>query len=272
MKRLLWISDAHLDHLSPRARRAWFDMICTNRADMLLLGGDLTVAPLLTDTLRKIAGSFGGKVVFVAGNHDYYGADTSGIRAALAKTDEVIAFEPGCRTGPLLLEPDVFLCGSGGWGDARAGTASDPVMTLPDETLIADLGARKLATRLGQFGCLSARHLHWQLNMIPPAARHVIILAHVPPWPEATWHEGHPSFEAAQSRFCWEFGGRTIRRFARNRPKARFTVFCGHTHGGGVWKNGNITCHTAAACYGVVMPNAMINAGRRVSVRRLDLK
>jgi hypothetical protein len=117
-------------------------------------------------------------VVFVAGNHDYYGADTSGLRAALAKIDDLISFEPGCQTDPLLLGPDVFLCGSGGWGDARAGTATDPVMPLPDETLIADLGARKLAIRLGQFGCLSARHLLRQLNKIPPAAQRVIILTH----------------------------------------------------------------------------------------------
>ena len=191
---------------------------------------------------------------------------------ALAKIDGLIAFEPGCRTASLLLEPDVFVCGSGGWGDARAGTATEPVMPLCDETLIADLGARKLATRLGQFGCLSARHLLQQLNKIPPTARHVIILAHVPPWPEATWHDGHPSFEAAQARFCWEYGGRTISRFARNRPRTRFTVLCGHTHGGGIWKSQNITCHTAASCYGVVMPNAAISIGCRFNVRRLDLE
>ena len=272
MKRLLWISDAHLDHLSPRAGRVWFDMIGSSSADMLLLGGDVTVAPLLTDILRKIAGSFGGTVIFVAGNHDYYGGDTSGIRATLAKIGGVIAFEPGCQTEPLLLEPDVFLCGSGGWGDARAGTATDPVMPLGDETLIADLGARKLAIRLGQFGCASARHLLRQLNKIPQTARHVIILTHVPPWPEATWHAGHPTFEAAQARFCWEYGGRTIRRFAWSRPKIRITVLCGHTHGGGVWKSANITCHTAASCYRVVMPNAVISIGRRINVRRLDLK
>lgn len=232
----------------------------------------MTVGPHLTDTLRNIVGSFGGRVVFVAGNHDYYGADTSGVRAALAKIDDLISFEPGCRTDPILLEPGVFLCGSGGWGDALAGTATDPIMPLPDEILIADLGARKLAIRLGQFGCLSARHLLRQLNVISPTAQRVIILTHVPPWPEATWHGGHPSFEAAQSRFCWEFGGRTIRRFARSRPKTRVTVLCGHTHGGGVWKSENITCHTAAACYGVVMPNAVISIGRRINVRRLDLK
>ncbi|MFZ4778649.1 MAG: metallophosphoesterase family protein [Terrimicrobiaceae bacterium] len=272
MKRLLWISDAHLDHLSPRARRAWFDVIEGSNADMLLLGGDLTVAPLLTSTLRKIVGSFGGEVLFVAGNHDYYGGDTSGVRAALSKTDGVIAFEPGCRTEPLPLESDVFLCGSGGWGDAQAGTASEPVMPLCDETFIADLGERKLATRLGQFGCLSARHLLRQLNMIPPTARHVIILTHVPPWAEATWHGGHPAYEAAQARYCWEYGGRTIRRFARSRQETRFTVLCGHTHSGGTWKSGNIICHTAASCYRVVMPNAVIRVGRRINVRRLDLK
>lgn len=272
MKRLLWISDAHLDHLSPRAGRGWFEMVGSSEADMLLIGGDLTVAPLLTDALQKIACRFAGTVVFVAGNHDYYGADTSKIRAALAEIDDVITFEPGCRAEPLLLGPDTFLCGSGGWGDARAGRITDQIMPLPDEAHITDLCTRNLSLRLGQLGCLSARHLLRQLTMVPPTARHVIILTHVPPWAEATWQSGHPSFEEAQARFCWEFGGRTIRRFARNRPETRFTVLCGHSHGGGVWISRNITCHTAASCYGVVMTNALISVGRRTTVRRLDLK
>jgi predicted phosphohydrolase len=96
-------------------------MVGSSNADMLLLGGDVTVAPLLIETLQKIATAFNGRLVFVAGNHDYYGSNTSVIRTALAKLNGVIAFEPGCRIEPLLLEPDVFLCGSGGWGDAQAG-------------------------------------------------------------------------------------------------------------------------------------------------------
>jgi hypothetical protein len=34
MKRLLWITDAHLDHLSDMAADAWFEMLGKSRAAM----------------------------------------------------------------------------------------------------------------------------------------------------------------------------------------------------------------------------------------------
>jgi hypothetical protein len=40
MSTLLWITDAHLEHLSATIAQAWFEKLQSTRADMLLLGGD----------------------------------------------------------------------------------------------------------------------------------------------------------------------------------------------------------------------------------------
>lgn len=45
---------------------------------------------------------------------------------------------------------------------------------------------------------------------------------------------------------------------------------CGHTHSDGIWKNRNITCHTAASAYGRIDHSGMITLGETVSFRRTD--
>ena len=246
-------------------------MLAESKADTLLLGGDLTIARHFSGTIAKIRMAFPGNVVLVAGNHDYYGSGIDDFREKLKEIDGVIAFEPGCQTEPLALGLGIYLCGSGGWGDARAGVGDASAMALSDEIFIPDLSSRrKLTVRLQQLGCVSARHLLRQFHKIPAQAKHVLILTHVPPWPEATWHEGHPLTAEALPRFCWLVGGNAISRFAKTRPETRVTVLCGHTHGGGIWKHRNIVCHKAVSCYGAALHNATITVGRGLRLRRLE--
>ena len=84
MKRLLWITDAHLDHLSDVMEDAWFEKLANTKADMLLLGGDTANARIFSRMLGRIQEVFPKKVVLVAGNHDYYHTSISDFRAKLA--------------------------------------------------------------------------------------------------------------------------------------------------------------------------------------------
>ena len=84
MKNLLWITDAHMDHLSDTVENAWFEKLAKSRADMLLLGGDTANARIFSRVLGRIEEVFPGKVALVAGNHDYYHASISDFRAKLA--------------------------------------------------------------------------------------------------------------------------------------------------------------------------------------------
>ena len=272
MKSLLWITDAHLDHLSDTAEDAWFEKLGKTQADMLLLGGDTANARIFSRMLGRIEEVFSGKVALVAGNHDYYHTSIIDFRAKLAglQRSGVIVFEPGCQSKPIQLAESVYLCGSGGWGDASAGYADAAGMALNDENLIAELRTGNLTTRLRELGKESAKHLQKQLAAVPEGACCVIVLTHVPPWPETSWHEGRHSDAMALPRFCWQAGGKVISQAAERMPQTRFIVLCGHTHSDGICKNANITCHTAGSAYGRIDHSGMIALGKTVSFRKID--
>lgn len=272
MKRLLWITDAHLDHLSDSAEDAWFEKLGKTHADVLLLGGDTANARVFSRMLGRIEEVFSGVVALVAGNHDYYHTSISDFRAKLSglQRSGVIVFEPGCQSTPIRLTERVYLCGSGGWGDATAGYADAAGMALNDENLIAELRTGNLTARLRELGKESAKHLQTQLKAVPEGTSCVIVLTHVPPWPEASWHEGRNSDAMALPRFCWQAGGRVISQAAELMPQTRFIVLCGHTHSDGLWKSGNIDCHTAGSAYGRIDHSGLITIGRKVSVQLPD--
>jgi predicted phosphohydrolase len=270
MKSLLWITDAHLDHLSDTVEDAWFEKLEKTKSDMLLLGGDTANSRVFLRMLGRIEEVFPGKVALVAGNHDYYHTSISEFRTKLAELQRtgVIVFEPGCQSKPLQLAEGVYLCGSGGWGDT--GCADAAGMELNDEHLIAELRTGNLTARLRELGKESAEHLQQQFAAVPEGSSCVIVLTHVPPWPEATWHEGRNSDALALPRFCWQAGGNVISQAAERMPQTRFIVLCGHTHSDGIWKKGNMTCHTAGSAYGRIDHSGMITLGKTVSFRELD--
>jgi 3',5'-cyclic-AMP phosphodiesterase len=273
MKNLLWITDAHLDHHSEKVEAAWFDKLTKSQADMLLLGGDIANSRIFSRLLARIENSFQGKVALVAGNHDYYHTSVSDFRTTLAHHQRTgtIIFEPGCQTTPIKLSDCVYLCGSGGWGDAIAGCANALAMELNDEHLIEELKmARNLTTKLRELGNESAAHLDTQLAAVPEGATCLIILTHVPPWPEACWHEGRRSDAYALPRFCWQSGGNVITQAAARMPNTKFIILCGHTHSDGIWKSGNITCHTAGSAYGRIDHSGLIGLGEVISVNEID--
>jgi hypothetical protein len=215
---------------------------------------------------------FPGKIALVAGNHDYYHTSIAEFRSELAALQRkgVVVFEPGGQSEPLQLADGVYLCGSGGWGDASAGCADATKMELNDEHLITELRTRNLTARLRELGKESAEHLQKQLAAVPEDASCVIVLTHVPPRPEATWHEGRNSDALALPRFCWQAGGHVITQAAERMPQTQWLILCGHTHSDGIWKNGNITCHTAGSSYGRIDHSGMINLGETVSVGKID--
>ncbi len=272
MKKLLWITDAHLEHLSQSGESAWFQKLAEAKADMLLLGGDTANSRIFSRMLRRIQDVFRGKIALVAGNHDYYHSSIAEFRSELACLQRAgaLVFEPNCQSEPLEIAEGVYLCGSGGWGDATAGSGNANEMPLNDENFIAELKTRNLSDRLRELGKESAMHLGSQLASVPDVATSVIILTHVPPWPEACWHEGRRSDSYALPRFCWQAGGNVIFETSNKMPQTKFIVLCGHTHSDGVWQNGNITCHTAGSDYGRVAHSGMINIENTVSFQEID--
>lgn len=240
---------------------------------MLLLGGDLADSRVFFELFGRIREAFAKPIALVAGNHDYYHSSIARFRPELVEllAHGVIVWEPGCHSLPVRIEESVYLCGSGGWGDCTAGFAKSSGMALNDEYCIEELRlAPDLTLLLRDLGHESANHLQAQLDVIPTDAKSVIILTHVPPWPEACWHQGRRSDFLALPRFCWQTGGQVISQAAARMPQTRFLVLCGHTHSEGFWESENITCHTAGAVYGEIRLAGMVEIDQTIRVKKLN--
>lgn len=152
------------------------------------------------------------------------------------------------------LGADLALVGDDGWGDAGFGNAASTPVELNDFHLIEDLaglGRAELVGRLNALGAESAARLAPKLAQAAAARGEVIVVTHVPPFWEASWHEGRPSNADWVPWFACRATGEVVLACAREHPATGFTVLCGHTHGAGTWQAApNLTVHTAGARYG----------------------
>lgn len=261
---LVWATDIHLDAADPDRAMAFFDAVKASGGDCLLLGGDMSNAVSLTEDLTLLADVVNQPVYFVLGNHDYYGGSIKGIRKlAEGLKSAGLFWLPAC--GCVELAEGVGLVGNGGWGDARNGNHEKSSVMLMDYFVISDLQEvydtenddmtlrpqQALKGKLRALGRESAEDLRPHLLEAAIRFRQVIILTHVPPFPEAAWHEGAPSVADWLPGFSCRAMGEELYRVAGEHPDVAFTVLCGHTHGDGLARiRPNLVVHTQGAEYG----------------------
>lgn len=232
--RLAWATDLHLNFVSEAHAIRLCGRMLEAGVDGLLLGGDLTEAPLLEPCLTLLEKHLGLPIWFVLGNHDYYGGSIGEVRARLGVfprfTDHLHYLSAG---GVVRLSEHTALVGHDGWGDCRSGNAESSRVLLNDFLHIAELaglspGARRLALqRLGQ---AAAEHIDNLLGQALAQAAHVVVLTHVPPFPEACVYDGQKSGEDWLPYFCNAAVGPILLKHARAHPDRRILVLAGHTH------------------------------------------
>jgi predicted phosphodiesterase len=235
--RLGWLSDIHLDAAPERTRAAFLRELAATRVDAWLLGGDIDIAPYLVRALRDIKSALSDPVYFVLGNHDFYGASIASVR------DDVRSAAGSCGnlvwlTGadPVALDGEVALVGDDGWGDGRFGDPHGSTLELTDFYAIRDLVGLSREDRiraLNRLGDECAARLAPKLRAAANMRHHVVVLTHVPPFREATWHEGRISDDHGLPWFSCKAVGDVILEAARDNPTCDFLVLCGHTHSGG---------------------------------------
>jgi hypothetical protein len=104
---------------------------------------------------------------------------------------------------------------------------------------------------LNQLGDESAQRIQPKLEEAARLRENVVVLLHVPPFREATWHEGQVSFDAWLPWFSCKAVGDVILSCAVSHPQTSFLVLCGHSHGAGVCSPlPNVKVLTAGAEYG----------------------
>lgn len=261
---MAWATDIHLDFLDRVQRRAFAEGLRAEGYTGLLVTGDLSDARRLAQHLTELADTLAMPVWFVLGNHDYYHGAVATVREAVRA---LCAAHPQLRylhgAGVVSLAPDVALVGVDGWGDARCGAYDTTGVLLNDFRLIADVAWRALPERnavLRSLGDESAAALDTDLGEALRSHSRVVVATHVPPFAEATWHEGKLSDPDWLPYFTCAAVGEVLLRHAAANPQRRIDVYCGHTHSPGLARlRNNLVVHTGGARYGAPAAAGKVN-------------
>jgi len=195
----------------------------------------------------------------VLGNHDFYWGRFAEVRAAareISRSSRWLRWLPDA--GPVELSAATALVGHDGWADGRNGSAAASRKILNDHLQIGDF--RDLAPRPGSFergdglawweahfalqeerftllrrlGEEAAAELRSHLMAALERRRNILVLTHVPPFPEATWFRGALADDESLPHCSCRAIGDLLLEVMRTWPDRRMTVLCGHTHGQGV--------------------------------------
>ena len=255
MKRMLWLTDIHLNFLAPRQTDEFLSSVADQRPEFVLLGGDIGEAPNVAGLLERIARRISAPIYFVLGNHDYYYGSIERVREKVAdlcgRQRNLTFLTTG---GAISLTDRTGLCGHDGWADARLGDYERSLVMMNDYRLIEELAAVNKRDRwplLKAMGDSAARHIEQVLPAALADHEHVYLLTHVPPLREACWYQGQTSNDEWLPHFTCLAVGQAILRIMRDHPQRRLTVLCGHTHSPGETQPlANVTIITGGAEYG----------------------
>ena len=235
---LAWLTDLHLNFVTRRTLQRFVEEVADSKPDAVLLGGDVGEAGTVVGFLERLAHAWQVPIYFVLGNHDFYHGSIRQVHAEIdALTQRVPTLVYLSETKPILLPGGTLLVGTDGWGDGGYGNAVGTHVRLNDFMLIkevqATLPSAEQRSLLAELGRRSAAQLQKSLSAGIEQAEQVICLTHVPPFREATWHEGKISDDQWLPWFCCRATGEVLRETMAAHPDKRMLVLCGHTHSEG---------------------------------------
>jgi 3',5'-cyclic-AMP phosphodiesterase len=237
MKRLAWLTDVHLNFVTPRHVDDLCRAVRDLGADAVLLGGDIAEAPDVREHLERLDARLGLPIHFVLGNHDFYGGSITSVRseiAALYARITRLCWLP--QAGVVELTPATGLVGHDGWADGRFGDYARSGVLLNDYRLIeefAGLDKQGRLARLRALGDEAAAHFRAVLPEALGRFPHVLVLTHVPPFREACWHRGRISDDDWLPHFSCRAVGEVLAEAMAAHPPSEMTALCGHTHSPG---------------------------------------
>jgi hypothetical protein len=163
------------------------------------------------------------------------------------------------KHGVVTLAPGVALVGVDGWGDCRYGNHNGSPVVMNDFFRVRELRENYVRKThrayLRTLGKREGERLEGLLKEAVVGHRRVIVATHVPPFEEATWHDGKPSGPDHTPFFACKSTGEALLGVAAVNQRVTFTVLCGHVHGGGIAQKGaNLVVRTGAAAYGFPQP------------------
>jgi predicted phosphohydrolase len=151
MRRLVWITDIHLDFCSEPQIEEFFVEVGRNNPQAVLLGGDVSESRRIVQRLDQMRAAWSVPIYFVLGNHDFYGSSITSVRAAVTELSRQRQSLHYLTTdGPVDLGNGWGLVGHDGWADGRIGNYAQSVVMMYDYQRIEELAALTKKERLNR--------------------------------------------------------------------------------------------------------------------------
>ncbi len=245
--KLAWCTDIHLNFLNDKKREEFYDKFMTDDIDAVLISGDIAEATNVDKIMIEMGNHIKKPIYFVCGNHDFYDGCVSSVRLSLAIAEEkyeYLHYFTATDCEGCFLTDDVYVTGSDGWADTRYGDVWKSHVVLNDEHYIKDLRDHQTNHSYGTPGKVGkwdkrkdladqdAYHIKESIERVMDGkTKKVIILTHIPPFPEASKHRGVQSDDNYLPFYASKATGDVLMELATKYPDVDFLCLCGHTHG-----------------------------------------
>jgi len=272
--KITWLTDTHLDFIHILKLKAFCQQIKADESSAVVITGDISNGKLLDLHLLALAEELAPKpVFFVCGNHDYYGSSLETVRTLLREKHVFPDHEKGWEvegeimlphgaywlgaSGVIPLTKDIALVGHDGWYDGQYADWFRSQVWLNDYQLIQELaraGTKPLIyNKINELAREGAEYVTAQITKaFQDGFRKVVVLTHVPPFPENAVYNGKVSDEHWLPHFSSARMGNALLDImsAHENQNKELLVLCGHSHGSAVYQPlPNLTVRTGEAEY-----------------------
>ncbi len=233
---ILWLTDVHLNFLPQGGARAFGEYVRIEnpKAGIAIVTGDIGECPNFANLIEQFAKGLKLPVYFVLGNHDAYGGSIADMRKQAERMKGKARYLPSEQLVEII--PGVALVGTDGWYDGRFGDALRSNVVMSDWMYIKELLVRGDLLRMRLKEIADAYAIEGQ-GLIEAAIakgyKKLFFATHVPPFWEATWHEGETSNKHWLPWMSNRVMGGMLTQMANEHPDVEFVVLCGHTHSEG---------------------------------------
>jgi len=255
MKKIVWLSDLHLNFLSNDGLYDFLKIVVSHEPDLVLITGDISDSTKLISHLKILETEIKRPIYFVLGNHDFYHSSIKKVRKDISS----LVFNSNnlswlTESGIIEINSTTAIVGHDAWADGRFGNFYLSPFLLNDYFLIQEfmkLEAKDLLKMIQKLGDEGANHFRELLPEACQAYQKIFLLIHAPPFREACWHKGQLSDDKSLPHFSCKAIGDVLIEVMQMHRDCHLTVLCGHTHSDGVVKVlPNLPVHTGKAQYG----------------------
>lgn len=233
-KKLLWITDLHLNALKEEQISDYFQTLSNFEGAALLIGGDICDGKDCLKWLKEIHSKVKCPVYFVLGNHDFHFEKIVDMKAAARKfSEESKGISYLTESEIIPLSPRTALIGADLWADSQEGDFLNSTIRLSDYDNILDLAPLKsqdLALKLFTLGKECADQLKIKLAKAYQDFDTIVLLTHILPFREACLYEGKSCDDNWAPHFICKSAGDMIKEISFKFPSKKLLILSGHSH------------------------------------------